>query len=121
MLKFVTEAEYRELLGTDSIPNDFNNLVIEASYIINKDYIINVANISEEVKYATCKIIEILDNTNTKKSEIGNLKGTNIEGWSEDYKTDEEIEVSLKNQIEEILLLYLGKIPRRTKGVILYE
>ena len=30
MLKYITDAEYKELLGVDSIPSNFNNLVIEA-------------------------------------------------------------------------------------------
>ena len=119
MLKFVTDEEYQELLGAESIPDNFDNLVIEASYIINKDYIINT--LTEEVKYATCKIIDLLDDINTKKSEIGNLKETNIEGWSESYKTDEELSSELNEKINNILSLYLGNTPRRPKGVVLYE
>lgn len=119
MLKFVTDIEYRELLGEESIPNNFDNLVIEASYTINKNYIIE--NLSEDVKYATCKLIELFDKFNTQSSQIGNLKGTNIEGWSETYKTDEELALNLNNEVEKILSLYLSNIPKRTRGVILYE
>ena len=35
MLKYITEEDYKKLLGKNSIPNDFNNLVIEASTYIN--------------------------------------------------------------------------------------
>ena len=119
MLKFVTDEEYQELLGAESIPDNFDNLVIEASYTINKNYI--VGDLSEEIKYATCKLIELFDKYNVQSSQIGNLKETNIEGWSETYKTDEELTINLNNEVEKILSLYLSNIPKRTKGVILYE
>ena len=35
MLKYITEDEYKKLLGADSIPDNFDNLVIEASNYIN--------------------------------------------------------------------------------------
>ena len=31
MLKYITEEDYKKLLGKDSIPDNFNNLVIQAS------------------------------------------------------------------------------------------
>lgn len=119
MLKFVTYEEYQILLGGEILPNNFDNLVIEASYTINKNYIIE--NLSEDIKYATCKLIQLFDKFDTQSNQIGNLKGTNIEGWSETYKTDEELAVNLNNEIERILSLYLSNIPKRTRGVILYE
>lgn len=121
MLTYITENEYLELLDADSIPDNFKNLAIQASYIINKDYIVDKNNVVKEVKYATAKIVELLNDTNTKKSEIGNFKSTNIEGWSETYKTDSEINEDLEEQIQSILDLYLVATPKRTKGVWLYE
>ena len=39
MLKYITEEEYKELLGAESIPDNFNNLTIEASnYIDHKTF-----------------------------------------------------------------------------------
>ena len=35
MLKYITADEYKKLLGKESIPDNFNNLVIEASSYIN--------------------------------------------------------------------------------------
>ena len=35
MLKYIEQEEYIELLGADSIPDNFNRLVIEASSYIN--------------------------------------------------------------------------------------
>jgi hypothetical protein len=121
MLKFITENEYLKLLDAESIPDNFNKLAIEASYIINKRYVVDINNISDEVKYVTCKIVELLNDNNIKKSEIGTLKSTNIEGWSETYKTDVEIDNELNKSIQNVLDLYLTTTLKRTKGVILYE
>ena len=82
MLKYITEEEYKELLGKNSIPNDFNNLVIQASNYINYKTFgrIDKNNIPKQVKYVTCLIINLQEEENTKLSEIGNLKSQNIEG-----------------------------------------
>ena len=100
MLKYITETEYKELLGKDSIPNDFNNLVIKASSYINYNTHgrIDINNVPEEVKYTTCLIINLQEEENTKLSEIGNLKSQNIEGWSESYSTPEEIKTDYENK-----------------------
>ena len=60
MLKYIDQEEYIKLLGTGSIPDDFNNLVIKASSYINRRTFgrIDINNITEQVKYATCLIIE---------------------------------------------------------------
>ena len=120
MLQYITKNEYVELLDVASMPNNFNELAIQASYIINKNYVVGNEP-SEEVKYTTAKIVEVLNNANTKKNEIGNLKNTNIEGWSETYKTDSEIDEELKKSIQEILDLYLTTTIKRSKGVVLCE
>ena len=87
MLKYIDKEEYIELLGADSIPDNFDKLVIEASSYINRHTFerIDINNISEQVKYATCLIIDLINEQNSKLSEIGNLKSQNIEGWSESY------------------------------------
>ena len=63
MLKYITETEYKELLGKDSIPNDFNNLVIKASSYINYNTHgrIDEKDVPEQVKYTTCLIIDLID------------------------------------------------------------
>ncbi len=93
MLKYVTEEEYKKLLGTNSVPNDFNNLVIKASSYINYNTHgrIDIDDIPEQVQYTTCLIIDLINEQNDKLSKIGNLKSQNIEGWSESYSTPEEI------------------------------
>lgn len=105
MLKYITEDEYKELLGKNSIPNDFNNLVIKASSYINYNTHgrIDEKDVPEQVKYTTCLIIDLIDEENTKISEIGNLKSQNIEGWSESYATPEEIKKDYSSKKYEVL------------------
>ena len=72
MLRYITKNEYLELLEAESIPNNFNNLVIEASNYINYQTHgrIDLNNVSEQVKYVTCLIVNLIDEENTKLNEI---------------------------------------------------
>ncbi len=99
------EEEYKSILGTDNVPNDFKNLNIKASSYINKNTYgrIDINNIPEQVKYSTCLIINLQDEENTKLFEIGNLKSQNIEGWSESYSTPEEIKADYEQQKYQVL------------------
>ena len=99
------EEEYKSILGTDNVPNDFKNLNIKASSYINKNTHgrIDINNIPEQVKYSTCLIINLQDEENTKLFEIGNLKSQNIEGWSESYSTPEEIKADYEQQKYQVL------------------
>lgn len=112
MLKYITEGEYKELLGATSIPDNFNNLVIEASNYINYKTFgrIDENNVPEQVKYVTCLIIDLQDEENTKISEIGNLKSQNIEGWSESYSTPEEIKADYEDKKYSTLKKYLWNV-----------
>ena len=112
MLKYVDEDEYIELLGVSSIPDNFDRLVIEASsYINHKTYgRISLINIPEAVKYTTCLIVDLLNKEETQLNEIGNLKSQNIEGWSENYATPEEIKKDYEMQKYEILKTYLWNV-----------
>lgn len=122
MLKYITEEEYKELLGKNSIPGNFNNLNIEASNYINYKTFgrIDENNIPEQVKYATCLIINLQDEENTKLSEIGNLKSQNIEGWSETYSTPEEIKTDCEDKKYSILKQYLWDIIGTDGNPLLY-
>ena len=112
MLKYIIEQEYIELLGAKSIPDNFNNLVIEASNYINYKTFgrIDENTIPEQVKYVTCLIISLLNEENTKLSEIGNLKSQNIEGWSESYSTPEEIKSDYGEKKYATLKKYLWNV-----------
>lgn len=105
MLKYITIEEYKKLSGNESIPDNFNKLVIQASNYINYNTHgrIDEDNIPEEVKYVTCLIIDLQNEEDTKTKEIGNLKSQNIEGWSETYSTPEEIRKEYSNKKYEAL------------------
>lgn len=109
MLKYITDEEYVELLGSESIPDNFENLVIKASNYINYNTHgrIDKNNIPEQVKYVTCLIIDLINEEETKISEIGSLKSQNIEGWSESYATPEEIKANYNNKKQSVLKEYL--------------
>ena len=112
MLKYITEEDYKKLLGKDSIPDNFNNLVIQASSYINYNTHgrIDIDNIPEQVQYATCLIIDLINEENDKLSKIGNLKSQNIEGWSESYSTPEEIKTDYEEKKYSTLKKYLWNV-----------
>lgn len=122
MLKYITNTEYKELLGKNSIPSNFNKLVIGASTYINYHTRnrIDVNNIHENVKYATALIIEEIEKADEKIEEIGNLKSQNIEGWSESYTTPEEIKKDLESEKINILHKYLWNIIGNDGQPLLY-
>lgn len=112
MLKYIKEQEYKELSGVKSIPDNFDKLLIEASNYINLHTHgrIDENNVPEQVKYVTCLIINLINKAEIEKSEIGNLKSQNIEGWSESYTTPDEIDKKLDNDKYSILQRYLWNI-----------
>ena len=112
MLKYITDTQYKELLGATSIPNNFDKLVIEASNYINRQTFgrIDKNNIPEQVQYITCLIIDLINEKETKLSEIGNLKSQNIEGWSETYSTPEEIEKDYSQKMQTTLFTHLWDV-----------
>ncbi len=112
MLKYITEQEYINLLGAESMPDNFKNLAIEASNYINHRTFgrIDKNNLPEEVKYVTCLIVKLLNEQETKLKEIGNLKSQNIEGWSETYSTPEEIKKEYSEKMQSTLSTYLWNV-----------
>lgn len=121
MLEYITEEEYIELLGAESIPDNFENLVIEASNYINYKTFGRIGNnIPEQVKYVTCLIVNLINEQETKISEIGNLKSQNIEGWSETYSTPEEIKKDYAEKMHETLKQYLWNVIGEDGNPLLY-
>lgn len=112
MLEYITEEDYKKLLGKESVPSNFKNLNIEASNYINYKTFgrIDENNIPEQVKYVTCLIIDLIAEENQKLSEIGNLKSQNIEGWSESYSTPEEIKTDYEEKKYSTLKKYLWNV-----------
>lgn len=123
MLKYINKEEYIELLGADSIPDDFDNLVIKASRYINRRTFgrIDTNNIPEEVKYSTCLIVELENKANIQKEETGSLKSQNIEGWSESYATPEEIDSKLKTDKQSVLKEQLWDVIGKDGNYLLYR
>ena len=112
MLEYITEKEYMELFGKKSIPDNFKQFSIEASNYINCKTLgrIDKNNLPEQVKYVTCLIIDLIQEENTKLSEIGNLKSQNIEGWSESYATPEEIKFDYEEKKQKAINQYLWNV-----------
>ena len=123
MLKYITDKdEYIKILGAKNVPDDFDNLNIQASNYINYKTFgrIDENNIPEQVKYVTCLIINLQDKENTKLSEIGNLKSQNIEGWSESYSTPEEIKADYEDKKQKALNQYLWNVIGTDGNPLLY-
>lgn len=109
MLKYINYEDYQELLGIESVPDKFNKKAIEASNYINFKTFnrIDINNVSKQVKFVTCLLVELIDEEEKKLNEIGSLKSQNIEGWSETYSTPEEIKKDYDNKKYELLKQYL--------------
>ena len=122
MLKYINNEEYKKLLGVTSIPDNFNNLVIEASNYINYKTFgrIDINNVPEQVKYVTCLIINLINEEENKLNEIGNLKSQNIEGWSESYSTPEEIKKDYDEKKYSTLKQYLWNVVGIDGNPLLY-
>lgn len=123
MLKYIKDKdEYMKILGAKDVPDDFDNLNIQASNYINYKTFgrIDENNIPEQVKYVTCLIINLQDEENTKLSEIGNLKSQNIEGWSESYATPEEIKMDYEDKKQKVINKYLWNLIGNDGNPLLY-
>jgi len=112
MLKYITEEEYKRMSGVESIPDNFNKLVIEASnYIEHRTHgRIDKNNIPKQVEYVTCLLIDILKKQETELEEVGTLKSQDIEGWKETYFTPEEIKIRYKDKMETTINTYLWNV-----------
>lgn len=123
MLEYITEIEYKKLLGANSIPDNFKSLAIKASNYIN--YMthgrIDKDNIPEQVKYTTCLILNLIEEENTKLKEIGNLKSQSIEGWSESYSTPDEIKKDYSEKKYSTLKEYLWDVIGNDGNPLLYS
>lgn len=128
MLSYITENEYKSLLGVESVPENFDNLAIRASAILNRKTFGNIdinsmdSEIVETVKYVTCLIVNELVKNEDYTVSVGNLSSTNIEGWSESYKNYSEINSDIDNSIDQIIYDFLGGTNLlKSKEVVLYE
>lgn len=112
MLKYIDETDYIELLGAESIPNDFNKLNIDASTYINMATQGRIKEVTEEVKYCTCRLIELLQ----EESKINpNVKSQSVDGWSETYEETPQV-FNDKKKIELIERLLPANLTYRGIG-----
>ena len=72
------------------------------------------------MQYATCLIIDLINEENDKLSKIGNLKSQNIEGWSESYSTPEEIKQDYANKKYTVLQEQLWNVIGTDGNPLLY-
>ena len=121
MLKYITEKEYKDLLGVQSVPSNFERLIIEASEYINGKTFgrIDENNIPEKVKFVTCLIINNLNDKENQKSQV-NLKSESLEGWSRTYATPLEVERDFEVKNREILNQYLWNVIGKDGNPLLY-
>lgn len=122
MLEYITADEYKKLLGKESVPDNFKQLVIEASNYINYKTFgrIDKDNVPEQVQYVTCLTIDLINEENDKLSKIGNLKSQNIEGWSESYSTPEEVKSDYEDKKYSTLKQYLWNVIGTDGNPLLY-
>ena len=123
MLKYITQEDYKKLLGKESVPSNFENLNIEASNYINYKTFgrIDKDNVPEQVQYVTCLTIDLINEENDKLSKIGNLKSQNIEGWSESYSTPEEVKSDYEDKKYSTLKQYLWDVIGTDGNPLLYR
>ena len=121
MLKYITEKEYKDLLGVQSVPSNFERLIIEASEYINAKTFgrIDENNIPEKVKFVTCLIVNNLNDKENQKSQV-NLKSESLEGWSRTYATPLEVERDIEVKNREILNQYLWNVIGKDGNPLLY-
>lgn len=105
MLKFVNRSEYITLSGAKSVPNGFDSLVIKASNYINHETQgrIDKNSVSEQVKYATCLIMDLMDEEDSKIAKVGHLKSENIEGWDKTFLSPRQIKADYSAKKYEVL------------------
>lgn len=121
MLKYIDETYYLTNYSS-KLPKDFTRLNIEASSYIKKrtSNRIDLNNIPEEVKYATCEIINLTNEQERLMFEIGNLKSQNRDGISESYMDPDEIKNDYEDKKLAVLYNYLTDIIGKDGKPLLY-
>lgn len=122
MKTYIDDKYYKDTYKGSIPETELNRLIIEASSYIKKQTSdrISLKNIPEEVQRATCLIIDKIYSAEKDKKEMGNLKSSNIEGWQETYKSDEEINDTLEKDKRNILETYLSDIIGIDGNLLLY-
>lgn len=123
MKTYIDKTYYFSIYKGGVPESKLDKLIIEASSYVKKHTSdrVSIKDTPDEVKRATCLIIDKIYDAEKKKDEMGNLKSQNIEGWSETYKTDEEIDSNLEKEKAEILNTYLSDLIGIDGNLLLYR
>lgn len=123
-MKTYIDIKYYKDTYKGKVPEtELERLIIEASSYIKTQTFdrVSIKAIPEEIERATCLIIDKIHSAEEAKKEMGNLKSQNIEGWSETYKTDEEIDAELEKDKYKILSTYLSDTIGSDGNLLLYR
>ncbi len=123
MKTYIDKTYYFSIYKGEVPEAKLDKLIMEASSYVRKHTSdrVSINNIPDEVKHATCLIIDKIYDTEKQKGEMGSLKSQNIEGWSETYKTDEEINSNLEKEKFEILNTFLSDVIGMDGNLLLYR
>lgn len=123
MKVYIDETYYLSIYKGGVPKTGLSRLIIEASSYVRKHTFdrVLIRDIPEEVKQATCLIVDKIYDAEKQKREMGNLKSQNIEGWSETYKTDEEIDLNLEKEKAKILDIFLSDLIGIDGNFLLYR
>lgn len=103
--------------------NKFEQLLIKASsYIKERTFSrININNVPEEVKYATCLIIDKIYEYDNKIRQVGIKKSESVGKVSITYTDKEDLKKELKEELNEILNTYLADVVSEKGISLLYR
>ena len=123
MLEFINETEYKDITGATSVPNNFDQLNIEASAYIDRQTFnrVNPSDIPEEVKQCTCYLIDLLVEEEDAIKDVSKIKSENVDGWSRTYATSDEVKKTYNNKKQDLLELYLSKVFGYDGNLLLYR
>lgn len=122
MKTYVNYNYYKDEYKGNMPETNFDKLKIDVHMYIKKHTHerIDVNKIPEEVLLVFCKIMDIIYEAEQKKTEMGNLKSQNIEGWQESYQTPQEIDTKLEKDKYNVLNTYLWNVIGKDGNLLLY-
>lgn len=129
MIKYTDYDFYIDTYKGDMSENDFNKLVIEASYEVNKNiFNRDIRGYEEEIQLVTCSIADILLEINTLEVEKNStildkkIKSESVGDYSKTFETTNisDIEAQISNhkqRIKDELKKYLLQTGLLYRGV----
>lgn len=114
---------YKDTYKGNMSESDFDKLKLDVQMYIKKNTLdrIDIKAVSDEIKFAFCRIIDITYESEQKKTEMGNLKSQNVEGWQETYLSPQEIDKESQKEKTTILADYLWNVFGKDGNPLLYR